>query len=278
MAAKGADAWGTQRPSFLASLCVGAIKYKLAHGAFKRPFRNTLRSYGRPLDITVRGIKLRCRFGDNHTENSLVEGKTKSDIENIQRFISCMGPGDTFVDIGANCGIYSLFAARKIGPRGRGVAIEPIPDMADRARFNLESNGLDNVSLVQCAVGAEPGTLELFVNAKQLGKTSFTQSEGARSVRVRVAPLLSIAEAEGVARIDALKIDVEGHEDQVLMPFFSSAPEALWPRFILMEHAHSVRWRGDLMGQLAQCGYVVIEKTQSDTLLRRPQSLAGRPV
>lgn len=269
MVAASIDAWGTQRPSLLASLCIGAIKYKLAHGAFKRPFRNMLRAYGRPLDITVRGLKLRCRFGDNHTENSLVEGKTRSDIENIQRFISCVGPGDTFIDIGANCGIYSLFAARKVGPKGRGVAIEPIPDMADRARFNLESNGLENVSLAQCAVGAEHATLDLFVNAKQLGKTSSTQSHGSSSVSVRVAPLLSIAEAEGLARIDALKIDVEGHEDQVLMPFFTSAPEALWPRFILMEHAHSARWRGDLMGQAAQCGYAVIEKTETDTLLRR---------
>jgi FkbM family methyltransferase len=269
MVVESADAWGTQRPSLLASLCIGAIKYKLAHGSFKRPFRNILRAYGRPLDITVRGLKLRCRFGDNHTENSLVEGKTKSDIGNIQRFVSCVGPGDTFVDIGANCGLYSLFAARKVGARGRGVAIEPIPRMAERALFNFESNGLDNVSLVQCAVGAEQATLDLFVNAKQLGKTSSTQSNECSAISVRVMPLLAIVEAQGLDRIDALKIDVEGHEDQVLMPFLSSAPEALWPLFILMEHAHSARWRGDLMGQLAQCGYAVIERTETDTLLRR---------
>src|SRR5690349_17641739 len=149
MTVESVAAWGTRRPSFWASLCIGAIRYKLARGVFKWPFRNILRSYGRPLDITVQGFKLRCRFGDNHTENSLVEGKAKSDVENIQRFISCIRPGDTFIDIGANCGLYSLFAARKIGPRGRGIAIEPIPEMADRARFNLETNGLDNISLVQ---------------------------------------------------------------------------------------------------------------------------------
>jgi hypothetical protein len=45
---------------------------------------------------------------------------------------------------------------------------------------------------------------------------------------------------EQVQTIDALKIDVEGAEDSILMPFFLTAPHSLWPGFIVIEDTHEL--------------------------------------
>ena len=57
-------------------------------------------------------------------------------------------PGMTFVDVGANDGYYTLFAARKVGPGGRVIAIEPSSRERAHLRRNLERNSIANVSVV----------------------------------------------------------------------------------------------------------------------------------
>ena len=55
--------------------------------------------------------------------------------------------------------------------------------------------------------------------------------------------LLHAAQSHGVHAIDCLKIDIEGMEDQVLLPFFRDAPQWLWPKAIVGEHIFTPRWR-----------------------------------
>lgn len=61
--------------------------------------------------------------------------------------------GMTFVDIGANIGVYSLFAAKKVGPRGDVIAFEPSPREFSALAGNIALNRLANVRLHQVAVG-----------------------------------------------------------------------------------------------------------------------------
>jgi hypothetical protein len=46
----------------------------------------------------------------------------------------------------------------------------------------------------------------------------------------------------GESAVDALKIDVEGFEDRVLTGFFAEAPQALWPRAVVIEHLSRDEW------------------------------------
>jgi len=66
----------------------------------------------------------------------------------------------------------------------------------------------------------------------------------------------------------ALKIDVEGAEDKVLVPFFSSAPEALWPNLIIIEDTRNL-WRIDLFSLLAERGYIISTRTKLNVMMRR---------
>ena len=73
---------------------------------------------------------------------------------------------------------------------------------------------------------------------------------------------------QNVARIDALKIDVEGSEDDILTAFFNTADQTLWPRLIVIEDASGV-WQNDLFGFLRERGYMVSSRSKLNVMLRR---------
>jgi hypothetical protein len=80
--------------------------------------------------------------------------------------------------------------------------------------------------------------------------------------------LLRLLQRQEITAIDALKIDVEGNEPDVLVPFFRDAPAELWPRLVLIEDSR-VLWRLDLFALLAECGYRLIARSHQNVVLRR---------
>jgi hypothetical protein len=73
----------------------------------------------------------------------------------------------------------------------------------------------------------------------------------------------------GVDQVDGLKIDVEGFEDRVLTGFFREAPQALWPRAVVIEHLSRNEWQADCIADMRARGYAETGKTRSNTLLLR---------
>lgn len=72
-------------------------------------------------------------------------------------------PGGTFVDIGANAGLYSIYAASKLGPTGHVFAFEPSRREAASLGRNGDLNRLTNLRCLQLAAGAAEGTATLSV-------------------------------------------------------------------------------------------------------------------
>lgn len=71
--------------------------------------------------------------------------------------------GMTFIDVGANVGVYSLFAARKVGASGQVIAFEPSRRESLALQRNLDINRISNVSLHALAVGQFGGSEVLHV-------------------------------------------------------------------------------------------------------------------
>jgi hypothetical protein len=65
-----------------------------------------------------------------------------------------------------------------------------------------------------------------------------------------------------------MKIDVEGHEDRVLLPFFSSAPRELWPAQVFIEHRHARLWHANVVEYMKANGYVIAWNDRYDSLLK----------
>ena len=65
----------------------------------------------------------------------------------------------TFYDVGANIGIFSMMAARVVGPRGRVVAFEADPEIAERLQEHANRNGFSWVNVEQKAAWCESGKI-----------------------------------------------------------------------------------------------------------------------
>lgn len=116
-------------------------------------------------------------------------------------------PGDLFLDIGANVGIYSIFMAER---GARVIAIEPDPTTAERLRRNAQLNKYE-IEVLDCAV-AESNSKESFtIGLDCLNHLAPHESGATREVMVR-----TMDEIIGERRVRGVKIDVEGAELRVL--------------------------------------------------------------
>lgn len=131
-------------------------------------------------------------------------------------------PGDTFVDVGANEGLYTLLAGRRVGPDGLVIAIEPSPREIKRLRANVAANGLDSRVVVVEQPLADTSRLENFAVAEidHGGQNAFadlmSEAVGVAQLRPAWVTTLDILAARLPRPIDILKIDVEGAELAVL--------------------------------------------------------------
>ncbi|MFV3075724.1 FkbM family methyltransferase [Niveispirillum fermenti] len=224
---------------------------------------------GPVFDVAVRGINLRLYPDDNVGERKFLFMPQFFDPAEMALLADRLPRDGTFVDIGANVGLYTLNAARLLGPAGRILAIEPGPEAARRLRFNLSINRTDAaITHVDCAIGAEEGVLGLYLDNSNLGGSSLVRDHGGASTPVRVRPLLDVLGGAGVTGIDVLKIDIEGAEDKALLPFFAAAPESLWPRVIIIERSQE-SWGGDLLGRLKAAGYRAFGDSRMNWLFER---------
>jgi len=140
----------------------------------------------------------------------------------------CLPHDGMFFDIGANAGFYTFFAAAR-RPQARIVAVEPDPELASMLRHNIAANNLVNVDV-------------------EVAGLSDVDGEGLIEGTLRpTVTLLHAIRSRGIEHIDLMKIDIEGMEDQVLLPFFRMAPRSLRPRAIIGEHIFAPRWREECL-------------------------------
>ena len=134
---------------------------------------------------------------------------------------SFLDRGMAFVDVGANEGLYALFAASKVGNEGRVLALEPSRREYERLRDNLLLNRLRNVKPLRLAAADFNGTARLRVAGykheghNMLGEMAY-EVELSHEEEVEARLLDDILAEEGIDRVDAAKIDVEGAEEAVL--------------------------------------------------------------
>ncbi|MGH9378491.1 MAG: FkbM family methyltransferase [Terriglobia bacterium] len=134
-----------------------------------------------------------------------------------QVIVQCLREGDTFFDIGANIGYYSVIAAARVGPRGKVFAFEPEPENFHLLRKNVEANSLTNVHTVCRAVSSSWGTGRLFLSGANRGDHRlYDPGEQRREMPVQCIYLDSFVAASG-ARVDFVKMDVQGSETKVLL-------------------------------------------------------------
>jgi FkbM family methyltransferase len=123
-------------------------------------------------------------------------------------------PGDVVADVGAHVGLYTLALGDRVRPGGRVVAFEPDPATFAALESHVALNRLaDVVEPCESAVGARDGFLAFAPGREYESRVITSERAFAETMTVRAVRLDSFF---GDARLDLLKIDVEGYEEAVL--------------------------------------------------------------
>ena len=127
--------------------------------------------------------------------------------EEEQILKALLNTGDTFVDIGANIGHLSLFAATLVGEQGKVYAFEPHPKTFSFFKQNIELNNMTNIRANNCGLAEKEGVLN-FTDSRS-DDQNFILQESTSGVTVEVKTLDSCLPLE---KINLLKVDTEGYE------------------------------------------------------------------
>ncbi|NMT65301.1 FkbM family methyltransferase [Marinobacter orientalis] len=229
-----------------------------------------------PVDIEVEGINLRCQFTDNYSEKKFVFTPWRYDRAEREMLSQALNEGGTFVDIGANIGIYTLTAVAAMGShKGRIIAFEPNPATLARLRFNIQANSQfakNNILVLNHGIADEETSFFLQHDANNLGKSSIRNvesesdtSDNKQGITIKCRPLLPVLSELEINEIDALKIDIEGAEDLALTPFLNSAPDSLLPRLLIIENSEH-QWKSDLFQTIRSRGYALIQRGKMNSI------------
>jgi FkbM family methyltransferase len=236
--------------------------------------RSTLRRLRTdPVDLEVIGQKMRLHADNNACEKRLMVTPQFFDPAELAFLMSQLHPSFVFLDIGSNVGAYSVFVAKNAGPGARVLAVDPNGIVLKRLAFNAAANGLTNIQAVQAAVADVEGEMEFALEERNMGGSSLQLDRAARGgktvFKVPVRTLERLVSEAGFEHVDAIKIDVEGCEDKVLIPYFRDVPRNLYPKAVILE-ANVGSWQDNLLEVLASAGYQLSGGGRKNRIYRLP--------
>ena len=119
--------------------------------------RPAMRRFWPAMRSQVGGHTMLLNPADNYTERFMWRKGMRDEAASIARLtLLVAGKRALILDIGANCGSFTLPLATAAGPGSRIVAFEPNPVMANRLRTNLALNGLtESVEVAEVLAAAE---------------------------------------------------------------------------------------------------------------------------
>lgn len=170
------------------------------------------------VDVKVEG-RARLRLHTDSTLGGLIfcHGFEQNERTFLWRYLRV---GDVFVDVGANIGLFTVIAAKRVGERGRVYAFEPAALPRQRLEENILLNKFGNVSVQPFALSDQDGWLEISVPTD--GHDAWSSlampiaGTGIQVDRIEAITWDNFAKSYGDRKPTMIKIDVEGWENRVL--------------------------------------------------------------
>ena len=168
----------------------------------------------------VEGLRLWLYPDDDMTELLFRTGMFEPN--EMSWFSRAVQPGMTVIDAGANAGLYTLLASKRVGAGGRVLAIEPSVREGARLREHLAMNHIRNVTVILQALSDRPGRAELRIaqwphaGQNTLGDFIYPGVEAATVNAVEMTTIDQVVATGSLERVDLIKIDTEGADARVL--------------------------------------------------------------
>jgi FkbM family methyltransferase len=216
----------------------------------QRLIKKRIHNYWMDLDIFDQGLsRTLLLFGRREEDHRII-------LEKVLR------KGMTVLDIGANIGYYALMEHRLVGPSGRIIAVEPSAENTKLLEHNIALNECDNVKVFLGAVSDTNETrtfhLSNFSNLHTFHIDGIeTDHLSGRTVEVQTRTVPEVM--DGFGRPDLIRMDVEGHEVEVINGMLDAVENGEMSPMILFE-THSTRYTPDHdiaepLRRLLACGY-----------------------
>jgi FkbM family methyltransferase len=201
--------------------------------------------------------------GAVHFDENRYKYPFESEKSLLARLLSEVQADETFWDVGASLGLYSVFVGLVL-TEGEVVAFEPHPQDARFTSRNLRLNGLDDRSeVVEVALASERGRAELQNEPRRTGRQLTTERGSSPTVTVTTHAGDTLVAERGLPTPDVMKIDVEGAEGEVIGGLSNVLAETP-PRLIYCEiHTEKIGEFGTTVDQftatLKEYGYALEE-------------------
>jgi FkbM family methyltransferase len=157
-----------------------------------------------------------------------------------------LGPGDTFIDLGANEGYFTVVASRLVGPKGRVLAVEPQLRLEPVLSRNLLLNGCANVTHIRAAVSDHRGMSVLHLTPDMNNAASGLAAPTRYRIATQPTPLITLADLLALAPPGpppVLKMDIESFEHEAIHGSESVFREGAVRALILEIHVDMLRKR-----------------------------------
>jgi FkbM family methyltransferase len=217
------------------------------------------------------GVSIEC-FGDDAIASSISRTGVY-DLLVTEAIFRLADRGETTLDAGANVGYTSSALAAAVGPEGKVLAVEPHPAVHALLARNARRWAGAPIELYPVALSSAHGAGRLAVGTKfASNRGTATLAPEQPAVAALSVPLGTLDEVAGDRSIGVLKLDVEGHELEVL----EGGRDALGSgrvRDVLVEDSSGPS--GPVTGLLREHGYAVFEMRQ--TLLGPRLGPRGEP-
>jgi FkbM family methyltransferase len=143
-------------------------------------------------------------------------GDFKHDEPEFARLREWIAPGDLVLDIGANLGIYTAEMSRIVGPQGRVFAFEPVPETFRFLVHNSRHFPHNNITFLNVAVSSKSCAMTVNVPTTSTGIPASARASVQANGTGPTVTCLPLDQIQFWKRVSFVKIDVEGHESEVL--------------------------------------------------------------
>lgn len=217
--------------SFLRFVGYSRVGSKLAMFLKKRGEKNK-----KPFDIGD-GIKIYADYM-NPRELNLILGKDREDAIK-EAFLNNIKKDDVVIDCGANVGEFSLIAAKKVGPTGLVISIEPSKLISKKLKENFSINDFHNFKILEIAVSDKVTKTILYecgVSELSSLDPNLLDKPVTNTIEIQVDTLDNVISSNNIDSIAMLKMDIDGYEHEAFLGCLESFKKNIIKNIICEVH------------------------------------------
>lgn len=185
---------------------------RLSYGGGK-PFVRNINTLGVSFKIVLDTTK-NCYVDESIAEHGYWEmGLSRGFLEHIKK-------GGVFLDIGANIGYHSLFVASLLKESGRVYSFEPISHLCSQLQASIALNNFTNIEVCNFGLAESEGEATIHMRDENIGGSTLLSFPKIEKFDVKETEKVSLKKLDSFlgehAKVDVIKIDVEGYELEAL--------------------------------------------------------------